>query len=95
VSKSASSAILEAARSAKYTLTAAIASVQGATALPEKDVITPNQKSWTETAEWMGVKRGAPKRKCLPEERGMTAQSFGVAKGKRRRVHNDPYVGGE
>ena len=63
--------------------------------MPEKDFIAPNQKSWTETAERMGVKRGAAKRKCLPEERGITAQSIGVAKGKRRRVHNDPYAGGE
>jgi len=94
-SKSSSPAILEAARSAKYTLTAAIASIQGLTALPKKDYIAPNQKSWTETAERMGVKRGAPKRKCLPEERGITVQSIGVAKGKRRRVHSDPYAGGE
>ena len=94
-SSSSSSAILEAARSAKYTLAAAIASTQGSSALPEKDVLAPNQKSWTETAERMGVKRCAPKRKCLPEERGMTAQSIGVAKGKRRRVHSDPYAGGE
>ncbi len=57
-SKALSSAILEAACSAKYTLMAAIA---GSNALPEKDMIAPNQKSWTETAEWMGVKRGTPK----------------------------------
>jgi hypothetical protein len=94
-SKSSSSAILEAARSAKYTLTAAIASTEGSSALPEKDFIAPNQKSWTETAERMGVKRGARRRKCLPEERGITAQSIGAAKGKRRRVHSDPYAGGE
>ena len=49
-----------------------------------------------ETAERMGVK-WAPKRKWqrLPEERGLTEQSIGVAKGKRRRVHEDPYAGGE
>src|SRR6266851_2953500 len=94
-SKSSSSAVLEAARSAKYTLTVAIASIQGSNALPEKDIVAPNQKSWTETAKWMGVKRGAPKRKCLPEERGITAQSIGAAKGKRHRVHSDPYAGGK
>jgi hypothetical protein len=89
-------AVLEAIRSAKYTLSAAIASTQGTSALPHKDQIAPNQKSWTETAERMGVKR-APKRKRqrLPEERGLTEQSIGVAKGKRRRVHEDPYAGGE
>jgi hypothetical protein len=94
-SKSSSSAILEAARSAKYTLAAAIASTQGSNALPEKDVIAPNQKSWTETAERMGVKRRASKRQCLPEERRITAQSISVAKGKHRWVHSDPYAGGE
>jgi hypothetical protein len=44
-SKSKSSAILKAACLAKYMLVAAIASTQGSNALPEKDVITPNQKS--------------------------------------------------
>jgi hypothetical protein len=88
-----SSAVLETARSVKYTLTTAIASLQSARPLPEKDVIAPNQKSWPETAECMGVKR-APKRKCPPEERGLTAQSIGVAKAKRH-IHTDPYAGGE
>ena len=48
----------------------------------------------SETAERMGVKR-APKRKRLPEERGLTERCVGVAKGKRRRVHSDLYAGGE
>jgi len=60
-SKSSSSAILKAARLAKYTLTAAISSIEGLNALPEKNFIAPNQKSWMETAERMGVKHGAPK----------------------------------
>ena len=55
-SKSLFLAILEAAHSAKYTLAAAIALTQGLSALPEKDVIMPNQKSRTEMAEQMGVK---------------------------------------
>ena len=65
--------------------------------MPKKDFIAPNQKSWTETAERMGVKCGGPKRKCppAPEECGVTAQSIGDAKGKCRRVHTDPYAGGE
>ena len=57
-SKASSSAILEATHLAKYMLTVAIA---GSNTLPEKDVIVPNQKSWTETAEQMGIKCGAPK----------------------------------
>jgi hypothetical protein len=60
-SKSSFLAILKATCSAKYTLVAAIALTQGLSALPEKDVIMPNQKSWTETAKQMGIKRCAPK----------------------------------
>jgi hypothetical protein len=76
-------------------LAVAIALIQGSSTLPEKDVIVPNQKSWTETAEQMGIKHRALKRKCLPEEHRMTAQSIGIAKGKRHWVHSDPYTGGE
>ena len=61
MSKSKSLAILEAAHLAKYTLVAAITLTQGLSALSEKDVITPNQKSWIEMAEQMGVKCCAPK----------------------------------
>jgi hypothetical protein len=61
VSKSSSLAILKAAHSAKYTLTVAISLIEGSKALPEKDFIVPNQKSWMETAKRMGVKRGALK----------------------------------
>ena len=88
-----SSATLEAARSAKYSLTAAIASHQSIRALPEKEIIAPNQKSWPETAERMGAKHG-PKRRYSPEERGLTARSIGIAKAKRR-THTDPYASGE
>ncbi|KAI0246054.1 hypothetical protein BJV78DRAFT_1286809 [Lactifluus subvellereus] len=92
-SSAPSPAVLEAVQSAKYTLTAAIASSQGTSALPHKNFIVPNQKSWMETAKWMGVKK-APKCQCLPEEHGLTERSIGVAKTKkRRRVHNDPYAG--
>src|SRR6266851_10046470 len=43
----------------------------------------------------MGIKHSALKRKCLPEECGITAQSISTAKGKHHRVHSDPYTGGE
>jgi hypothetical protein len=91
---SMSPAVLEAVRLAKYSLAAAIASTQGTSAIPDKEVIAPNQKSWTETAERMGVKR-APKHKRLPEERGLTERSIGATKGKRISVYSDPYAGGE
>ena len=88
------SSAMEAFRLAKHSLTAAIASTRGTSALPEKEWIAPNQKSWPETAERMGVKR-APTRKRLPEERGITERAIGAAKGKRQRIHQDPYAGGE
>jgi 2-methylcitrate dehydratase PrpD len=88
-------AVMEAGHSAKYGLTAAMALSEGTSAsLPHKDGIAPNQHSWPETAERMGVKQ-APKRKRLPEERGLTERSISVAKGKRRRLYEDPYAGGE
>jgi hypothetical protein len=87
-------AIIEAFRSAKYSLTTAIASLDGKAALPEKENIAPNQKSWPETAERMGAKK-IPRRPCLADERGLTERSIGAVKGKRKRIHNDPYAGGE
>ncbi|KAH9163689.1 hypothetical protein EDB89DRAFT_1912548 [Lactarius sanguifluus] len=89
-----SQAVVEAVRSAKASLTTAIASVAGASPLPHKERIAPNQHSWMETAESMGVKR-AVKRHRLPEEVGLTEKTIGAAKGKRHRVYTDPYAGGE
>ena len=86
-------AVMEAVRSVRYTLRAALASTRGSRALPDKVNIPSNQKTWTETAERMGVKR-APKRR-LPDEVGLTDWSIGVAKGKHRRTYEDPYAGGE
>ena len=40
----------------------------------------------------MGVKR-VPKRR-LSNEIGLTDRSIGIAKGKRRRIYEDPYAGG-
>ena len=58
---------------------AAISSTQEPCALPDKDVIAPNQKTWTETATRMGVKR-VPKQKRLPEGRGLTERCIGVTR---------------
>jgi len=82
-----SNAVIEAARLAKYSLTAAIAATQGKNALPNLDVIARNHKSWTETAKQMGV----TKSKCLhpAEDSGLIARCIGIVKGKRRRIHND------
>jgi hypothetical protein len=85
--------VMEIVRTVKYSLTTAIASTQNLRALPDKETVAPNQKSWTETAKRMGVKRGPRKR--LPEERGLTDRSIGASKGKRACIHTDPYGGGE
>jgi hypothetical protein len=88
-------AVIEAVHSAKYSLTAAIASMEGASvSLPHKDVIAPNQHSWPEMAERMGVK-WVSKCKQLSKEHGLTKQSIGVTKGKQWQIHQDPYAGGE
>ena len=84
--------VVEAFRSVKYSLTAAIASTQGSRALPNREVSPPNQNSWTETAERMGCKR-APKRR-LPGEHGLTERSIGAPR-KRKCLYVDPYAGGE
>jgi hypothetical protein len=68
--------------------------MEGKGALPERDVIAPNQKSWPEMAKRMGAKKD-PRRRCLPDEHGLTERSLGAVKGKRKRLHNDPYAGGE
>jgi hypothetical protein len=86
------SAVIEAFRSVKYSLTAAIASTQGSRALPNREVSPPNQNSWTETAERMMWKR-APKRR-LPGEHGLTERSIGAPR-KRKCLYVDPYAGGE
>ena len=81
-------------RSVKYSLKMAIASTKGSRALLEKDIFEPNQNTWMETAERMGV-QNAPKRKRLPENQGISEWSIGSRKGKHTRIHNDPYAGGE
>jgi hypothetical protein len=48
-------AVVEAYRSAKHSLMAAIACSQDSHTLPKKDYIAPNQKTWKETADHMGV----------------------------------------
>ena len=51
-----SRAILDAFQSAKYSLEMAVTSMQGTSALLDKDNIAPNHRSWLEMAEWMGTK---------------------------------------
>ena len=70
---------------------AAVASVQGSSPLPHREMITPNQHSWMETAKRMGVQ----KHRRLPKEAGLTQKAIGIAKGKHHRVYTDPYAGGE
>jgi len=85
-------AVMEAFRTVKSSLTAAIASTQSSHALPNREVVPPNQNSWTETAERM-VWKPTPKHR-LPGEHGITERSIGAPKGKRK-VYTDPYAAGE
>ncbi|KAF8256798.1 hypothetical protein EI94DRAFT_1710188 [Lactarius quietus] len=91
---------MEAVRSARASLTAAVASVKGSSSspLPLRENIAPNQHSWTETSERMGAKKTV-KRRRLPEDNrlaeNMTDKAIGIARGKCRLVYTDPYAGGE
>jgi hypothetical protein len=66
-----SPAAVEAIRCAKASLMAAVVSVQGSSPLPQRELIAPNQHSWTETAERMGAQK-AMKHRRLPEEVRLT-----------------------
>src|SRR6267142_3320850 len=66
-----SPAIVEAFRTLKHSLTAAIASRQGTSTLPDKEKIPPNQKTWQETAQQMGVQHTCA-RKQLPHQQKST-----------------------
>jgi hypothetical protein len=50
-----SPAVVEAYRTLKYSLMATLASRQGMSALPNKESIPPNQRTWPEMAEQMGI----------------------------------------
>jgi len=86
-------AVIEAIRSAKYSLVVADASAEGTSALSDKEFIAPNQKSWSETAARMGVKQPL-KQKCLPKEHGLMEQAIGIT-SRRRCTNNDPYGAGQ
>ena len=90
-----SQVVLEAVRSAKLSLTVAIASVKGSSSspLPQQEKVVPNQHSWTEMAEHMGAQKWHRRR--LPEEIGLTEKAIGAAKGKHRQLYTDPYAGGK
>jgi hypothetical protein len=85
-------ALMEAVQLVRHTLIAALASTKGARALPNKENLPPNQNTWMEMAEQMGLKH--PKHR-LPDEIGLTNWSIGIAKGKCHRIYKDPYAKGE
>jgi hypothetical protein len=77
-----STAVIEAARSAKYSLSAVITATQGNAPLPNPDVIAWNHKSWMETTKQMGFTKKSSNRPRPAKESGLTAQSISVVKGK-------------
>ena len=85
---------LQALQSVRIALKMVTALAKGSRALPEIDDFSPNQKTWTETAVRMGVRKKSPKRKDSPVGRN-TEQRIGASKGKRSRKYSDPYAAGE
>ena len=82
---------LQALKSIKFSLKAAIALTHTACTLPEKDVFHPNRKTWAETAKWMGIRK-APKRKHSPTRENTSVERIGAVKGKHLRKNIDPYA---
>lgn len=64
-------AVMEAIHLVRHTLTAALASIQDVQALLDKETLPPDQNTWMETAEQMGVKC-IPKCHLPPNEIGLT-----------------------
>lgn len=61
--------------------------------LPEKEQIAPNQHSWPETAQRMGIKWGKKGRGKV--DSAHTAQHIGEINRKHNWQHEDPYGAGE
>ena len=81
-------------RSVRKHLAAVVASGTGdVPQLPEQEQIAPNQHSWTETAQRMGVKRG--KKRHGKVDSALTAEHIGEINRKRNREDEDPYGAGE
>ncbi|KAN0130640.1 hypothetical protein V8E53_011533 [Lactarius tabidus] len=81
-------------RSVSKHLAAVVASGTGdGPLLPEKERIAPNQHSWTETAQRMGVKRIKKRRGKV--DSALTAEHIGEINRKRTRENEDPYGAGE
>jgi len=61
-----SSAIVKAFCTLKHSLMAAIAFRQGTSALPNKEKIPPNQKTWQEMVQQMGIQYMCAQKQLLP-----------------------------
>ena len=97
---------LEALKSVKFSLKAAIDSASGSRALPDKDDFHPKRNTWAETTDEMGSggAKGPSKQKPGPVDEGTitgkstnTEKRIGAVKGKRPRQHStsDSYAAGE
>ena len=68
--------------------------------LPAKENVPPNQHTWTETAQWMGMQPRPRKRRCAnpttsPSPEPPAAQCIGNFNRKKPRLQvTDPYSGG-
>jgi hypothetical protein len=91
-------AIVEAYCMLKYSLTATLTSRQGTSAFPNKESILPNQRTWPETAEQMGVRHTCAQKQPLltnpAKECGINEHCIG-ATTRRKHKNEDPYSGGD
>jgi hypothetical protein len=91
-------AVIEAYHTLKYSLTATLAFRQGTSTLPNKESILPNQRTWPEMAEQMGIQhmcaQKQPPLTDSAEEDGINEHCIG-ATTRRKCKNEDPYSGGD
>jgi hypothetical protein len=91
-------AIVEVYCTLKYSLTATLASRQGTSTFPNKESILPNQRTWPETVEQMGVQHiHAQKQPPLtnPAEEYRINKHCISATTRRKHKNEDPYLEGD
>jgi hypothetical protein len=66
----------------------------GSWALPKRDVFNPNQKTWPETAERMGVRKTSKQKHSPVPIPGNMEWCIGAVKHRHSHKHSDPYSGG-
>jgi hypothetical protein len=91
-------AVIEAYYTLKYSLMATLTSGQGTSTFPNKESILPNQRTWLETVEQMGVQHTYAQKQPLLTD---PAEEYGIneccisATTRKKCKNEDPYLEGD